>query len=195
MNRSLATHPLFVASVWLAGYCLAIVIAVEQMLGEITPAAMQMMAKVLAYVGAMGNAGFTLVMLTFFTVAGGWMLRWLGTAVSVRTLARLVAGSCWPFALFAWCMAGMVAATPPRGLTVEEVAEVADAPPAADDLFGLPWLTEAQYTVLVLFLAILGVSLARRCGWFNALISIAAGIATVTVITAALMRLSTLHQG
>lgn len=195
MNRSLATHPLFVASVWLAGYCLAIVIAVDGLLGEITPTPVQLTAKLLVYMGAIGNAGFMLVMLTLFTLAGSWMLRWLGANLTARTLARLVAGSCWPLALFTWCMVGVVAAKPPRGLTIKEVAAVSDAPPAAADLFGLPWLTEAQYTVMILFLTILGVSLARRCGWFNALIGIAAGIATVMVITAAVVRLATFHQG
>ncbi len=195
MNRSLATHPLFVAAVWLVAYCTSSAITLQNLLGEIAPAALQVHAKLMAYIGAAANAGFTLASVTVCGFACGLMLRWLGETIAAKTIARRVAGAFWVLAAYAWFMVALVASQPPRSLSLEELLASNGASIDLDELLGFPWLTEAQYVSMALFPVVLFLLLARRCAWVNALIAVAFATATVSLISVAILHLTTLHQG
>ncbi len=195
MNRSFATHPLFVAAVWLAAYCTSTAITLQNLLGEVTPAPLQVHAKLMAYIGAAANAGFTLASVTVFGFACGLMLRWLGETIAAKAIARRVAAAFWVLAIHAWFMVGSVAWHPPRSFSLEELLASKGASIDVDELLGVPWASEAQYVAAGLCLVALFLLLARCCAWVNALISVAFASATVSLISVAIVRLTALHQG
>ena len=195
MTASLATHPLLVAGVWLAAYCLSTAIALENLLGGITPAPIQFYAKLMAYIGAAANAGFTLATVTLYGLACGLMLKWLGTPVTARAMARRVAAAFWVVASYAWLMVGVVATQPPPPLALDEaLAAGGTSAHTATLLGGMGWLGAAQYAPMVGFPTVLFVLLARLCAWFNALIAVAFGAAAVSATGLAITRLAEFHQ-
>lgn len=194
MNRSLAAHPLFVAIVWLAAYSLSTSITLEHLLAEITPASIQLYAKLMAYIAAAAYAGVTLAAIMLYAFACGFMLRWLGESVEGHFMARKVAGSFWVPAIYAWFMVGVVAVNPPRSLSGDELLGATDAPPNLDEMLGLPWLTEAQYALMAISPVVLFLLLARHHAWFNSFVAVAFGAATVSVIGGAIVQLANLHQ-
>lgn len=194
MNRSLATHPLFVAIVWLTAYSLSTSITLENLLGGITPASMQLYAKLMAYIAAAAYAGVTFAAITLYAFACGFMLRWLGESVEAHSMARKVAASFWMPAIYAWFMVGVVVAYPPRSLLQEELLSAADAPPNLDEMLGLPWLTEAQYALMAISPVVLFLLLTRRHAWFNSLIAVTFAAAAAATIGGAIVHLANLHQ-
>lgn len=192
MNRSLATHPLFVGALWLTAYCVSIAIVVENVLGDAVPGPGQLLVKLMAYLGAAVAAGIVFAATVLFGCACALMLKWLGEPLPAQAVARRVAGAFWVLVSYAWLMVGLVVAYPPRSLALDEA--IAYSRLDLEKVFGFVWLTEAQYVVMGLFPTILFWLLARRCAWLNALLAVAFGTLLTSVVALALPRLAHLSQ-
>ena len=187
MMPAIVFHPLFAVALWLSGSAALAVISIEHLFGELAPAAMQIQAKVVAYLTAAVSCGVHLTSLALMGSACAMMLRWLEAPLPGKDLARAIGAAFWTYVAHAWLMVGMVWLNPPEGVSLETLMAAADQEP--DEAVGIAWIVEMQYAATAGFLAALFILLSRSVAWLNALIATAFGAAAVAAIGTGLNRL------
>ena len=193
-SHRVARSPLIPAVVCVASYAAFTAISVEHLLDGLSPAALQMSAKLSAYVTAATLLGMAAGMIIAFGLCCGFTLRWLSGPIDIRSIARALGSGLWVFAAYALALAAWVALNPPLPVTREELL----SPPPGTSvslLTGLPWLSAVQYTVLAAFFLVVFMLLSRVADRVSTLISLAFAASTVVALGAGLQALAALLPG
>lgn len=193
-SHRVVRSPLTPAVVCVASYAAFTAISVEHLLDGLSPAALQMSAKLSAYITAATLIGLTAGVTIAFGLCCGFTLRWLTGSIDVRAIARALGGGLWVFAAYALALAAWVALNPPQPFTREELL----SPPPGTGvglLTEVPWLSVAQYTVLAAFFLVVFMLLSRVADRVSTLISLAFATSMVVALAAGLRALAALLPG
>lgn len=194
LSQRVARSPLTPTLVCLTGYAVFTTVCVEHLLDGLSPAALQIPAKLSAYVMAASLMGVLAGMAVAFGLCCGMTLRWLIGPMDVRAVARAIGGGLWAFAGYALALAAWVVAYPPLPITREDL--LSPQPGTSLDLLtGLPWLGAAQYVTLAAFFLVVFLLLSRVADRVSTLISLAFATSTVVALGAGLQALAALLPG
>ena len=186
--------PLTPALVFATGYAVLTVVSVEHLLGEVSPAALQLPLKLSTYVTAATLLGLAFGMTITFGLLCGLTLRWLAGPVEARAIARALGTGLWAFACYILVLAAWISVQPPVPLTRDEIlspAFEADGGAMGD----LAWLSELQLAAVGAFFLTAFLSLSRVADRVNALIALVFATAAVVALGTALRALAALLPG
>ena len=186
-----ARSPLTPALICVASYAVFTAVSVEHLLDGLSPAVLQVPAKLSAYVAAATVMGMVAGLTVAFGLCCGLTLRWLDGPTDVRAIARALGGGLWVLAAYTLVLAAWVTVNPPLPITGEEILSPqleTDASPLA----GLPWLRTVQYATLAMFLLVVFLLLSRVADRVSTLISLAFAASTVVALGAGLQALAAL---
>ncbi len=189
LGRRTARSPLTPALVFVAACAVFIVIHVESLLNEISPAALQIPAKLSAYVAAATVVALAMGLVVAFGLFCGITLRWLAGPIDIRAIARALGGGLWVFAGYAVVLAGWTMARPPLPLTRDEVLS---SGASVETLMDMAWISELQYATAAAFFLTIFFLLSRVADRVNTLIALVLATAAVVALGTGLRALAAL---
>ena len=178
--------PLTPVVAWLASFGVFTGLSVDHLLGGLSPAILQLPAKIGAYVTAATTAALGVGLAVAFGLSCGATLRWLEGTVDARAVARSVCAGIWAFAAYTSAVAGAWLAHPPERLTHGDLVAMAAVTPSAAAWSPVPWLDELQYAAGAAFLLVVFLLLARVAERLNAAIAVAAATSVVALLATGL---------
>ena len=193
-GRRAARSPLTPALVFLAAYAVFIVICVESLLDELSPAALQAPVKLSAYVTAATLLGLATGMVVAFGVFCGTTLRWLAGPIDLRAVARALGGGLWVFAGYSVLLAAWTITHPPLPLTRDELLSP-ESGASIGNLLDMAWLAELQYATVAAFLLTVFLLLSRVADRVNTLVALVFATAAVVALGTALRALAATLPG
>ena len=168
-------------AIWLVAFATGVTVSLEHLIGDVSPAILQVPAKITAYASATASILITAGMLVGFGLACAAALRWLDGDFNAPTVARAVALGTWALAAHSAVTAVAVVAYPPTSATTEELMALSAGADAAV-IMGLPWLSQLQYATGAAFLLTVFLSLSRGIQHANAIIAVAFAAATIAFV-------------
>lgn len=184
--------PLVPLAVWLLSFSVFTVASVDHLLGAVSPPALQLSAKIGAYVTAATTAALGVGVTIAFAVGCGVALRWLEGAVDPRAVSRSVCRGVWVFAAYTSTVATAWFARPRQPLTRDDLVAMASGEPDVEATLGMAWMTELQYAAGAAFLLVVFLLLGRFADRTNAGIAVAFGTSCVVMLVTALRALAAL---
>ena len=181
--------PLLPLVIWLIVFAIGITAALEHLIGDVSPAVLQMPIKLTAYASATVAILMTMGMLVGFGLACAAALRWLTGVFEVAAVTRSVGLGTWALAAHSVVTTITVVVHPPSSVTMEELRSLTAGAEAAV-VMGLPWLSALQYVTGATFLLIVLLSLSRRAHAVNAIIAVAFATAAIAFVGAVLRTLA-----
>jgi len=166
--------------VWLVGLVVFAVLGCESLLTGGTP--VFVVARVTAYLTMGMVAAMTMAFAGLFGAACGWMLGWLGESPGARAVAAAISRSFWPLAGYVWLGVVLLVVDPPAPLTVFELVEPGVFETRVGETPGFAWLARLRYVAFGCFLGVAALLLARRAGTWNAILSVAFGVAATAAL-------------
>ena len=191
--RRIARSPLTPALVCVAGFAAFTSVCVEHLLAELSPAVLQVPAKLTAYVTAASLVGVAAGLTIAFGLCCGLTLRWLNGPTDLRSIARAIGGGLWTFAGYTVVLAAWVTANPPLPITREEILSPQSA--SMELLTGVPWLSAVQYGTLATFFLVVFLLLSRVADRVSRLVAIVFSASMVVALGAGLQVLAALLPG
>ena len=194
LARRTMRSPLTPALVFLAAYAVSVVISVESLLNEISPPALQLPAKLSAYVVAATLLGLAMGVVMAFGLCCSMTLRWLAGPIDIRATARALGGGLWVLAGYAVVLAAWTIARPPLPLTRDEILSSASGA-SVETLTDMAWISELQYATAAAFFLTVFLLLSRISDRMNTLIALVFATAVVVALGTALRALAALLPG
>lgn len=198
MTRSLAAAvrrraiyaPSVPLAVWLLSFSVFTVASVNHLLGALSPPALQVSAKIGAYVTAATTAALGIGLTVTFAVGCGLALHWLEGGVDTRAVGRSVCRGVWVFAAYTSTVATAWFARPREPLTRDDLVAMASVEPDVEAMLGMAWMIELQYAAGAAFLLVVFLLLGRFANRMNAAIAVAFGTSCVVLLVTALRALA-----
>ena len=171
-------------ALWLMGFALMTVVATESLFRDVPPD-VAAIASFATYVTAATVALLMVGFMFLFAVCCAAMLSWLRESLRPARVARAVSLAFWAMTANAWIGAILVAIDPPASIDMDALL-LPSADENAEDLLGMPWLSELRHASSVAFAAACFILLARSVKPLHALLAVLFASATVVFITSAL---------